>query len=77
MGLFSGWTHHWRRSPKLGWFRINFVGSGFTGRLSSITFEPWDWFKANSRTRRVSIDTPGPGGISKRFSRARRNRRSR
>lgn len=61
MGIFNGWTHRWRRSPKLGWFRFNIVGSGLAGRLSSITFEPWEWLKANSRTRRVSIDTPGWG----------------
>jgi len=75
MGLFSGWTHSWRKHPKLGWFRFNIVGSGLKARLSSITLEPFDWLKANSRTRQVSIDTPGPGGIYKRFGKRHTRRR--
>jgi hypothetical protein len=45
-----------RRSRRFGPFRFNFTENGFSSW--GLTVGRWSW---NSRTRRHTLDTPGPG----------------
>lgn len=47
-----------RRSVRIGPFRLNFTQRGFSSW--SFKLGPLSW---NSRTRRKTFDTPGPGHL--------------
>ena len=75
-----GWSYRYRKGLRWKWLRLNLTQSGF----SSITIRPdngngirewWERFSYNTRTRRASIDTPGPGGIHRRVGKRRSRRR--
>ncbi|MDN5855459.1 MAG: DUF4236 domain-containing protein [Actinomycetia bacterium] len=48
-----------RRTLRFGPLRFHFTQSGFTSW--GLRVGRWSW---NARTRRHSLDTPGPGGIT-------------
>lgn len=45
-----------RKSMRLGPLRFNFTQNGFSSW--SVKLGPWSW---NSKTRKSTINTPGPG----------------
>jgi hypothetical protein len=47
-----------RKSKQLGPLRLNFTEHGFSSW--GLHIGPWSW---NSRTRRQTFDTPGPGYV--------------
>lgn len=47
-----------RKTLRLGPFRLNFTQRGFSSW--GLKVGPWSW---NAKTRRQSLDTPGPGGL--------------
>jgi uncharacterized protein DUF4236 len=55
-----------RKTFRLGPLRLNFTERGFSSW--GLKIGPWSW---NARTRRHTIDTPGPGAF---HSRGRRRR---
>jgi hypothetical protein len=74
-----GWDYRGRRTYRRGWFNFNITQRG----LSSITIRPdngngirewWERLSFNTRTNRLSADTPGPGGFSRRIGKSRRRR---
>jgi len=48
----------YRKSRTFGPFRFNFTEHGFSSW--GLTLGRWSW---NSRTRRHTLDTPGPGYV--------------
>jgi hypothetical protein len=48
----------YRRSFRFGPLRFNFTQKGFSSW--GLTIGRWSW---NSRTRRHTVDTPGPGHL--------------
>lgn len=47
-----------RKTLRLGPLRLNFTQRGFSSW--GLKVGPWSW---NAKTRRQSLDTPGPGGL--------------
>ena len=79
MRLF-GWDYRYRKSLRWKWIKLNLTQRGF----SSLTLKPdngngirewWERLSFNTRTRRLTADTPGPGAWSRRVGKSRRRRR--
>lgn len=54
----TGMRYRFRTSRRLGPLRLNFTERGFSSW--GIVVGRWSW---NSRTRRHTVDTPGPGHV--------------
>lgn len=58
-----------RRTVTLGPLRLNLTQSGFSSW--GVKVGPWSW---NSRTRKNTVDTPGPGYVQTKGRKKKRKR---